>query len=195
MRERRQSLVWLSVAVVAWFVAVGVGMSRLMAYENTPGNSGLSPQRWPARSRLARDPVHPTLVMVAHPRCPCTRASLAELIQIVTQCRGRVAFHLLFTVPSGVPSGWEQTALWRSAAAIPGVQVHRDTGGEAGYFGAATSGHVALYDPQGRLLFAGGITGARGHEGENLGRNAVIRLIRGESVKQATTSVFGCPLR
>jgi hypothetical protein len=195
MRPLKKTPMWVLMAGVAWVAAVSFGMSRLLEYESTPGDSGLSPRRWPAGSRLRRDPLRPTLVLFAHPRCPCTRASLAELLQIITRCQGRVAAHVLFVTPEGVPPGWERTDLWRTAAAIPGVQVHRDAGDEARRFGAATSGHVALYDPQGGLLFVGGITGSRGHEGENAGSQAVIRLIHGEPAIRATSFVFGCSLR
>ena len=195
MSSLKNTPLWVLIAGLAWVAAVSLGLSRLLEYESAPGDSGLSPRRWPAASRLCRDPLRPTLVMFAHPHCPCTRASLAELVQIITRCQGRVAVRVVFVAPAGVPPGWERTDLWRSAAAIPGVQVHRDAGDEARRFGAATSGHVALYDPHGKQLFAGGITGARGHEGENAGRDAVIRLIRGEPEKLAATYVFGCSLR
>src|SRR5256885_2373692 len=119
----KKTPIWVLMAGVAWVAAVSFGMSRLLEYESTPGDSGLSPRRWPAASRLRRDPLRPTLVLFAHPRCPCTRASLAELLQIITRCQGRVAAHVLFVAPEGVPPGWERTDLWRTAAAIPGVQV------------------------------------------------------------------------
>ena len=36
-------------------------------------------------------------------------------------------------------------------------------------FGAETSGQTLLYDRDGRLLFSGGTTGSRGHDGDNAG--------------------------
>jgi hypothetical protein len=61
-------------------------------------------------------------------------------------------------------------------------------------FGAETSGYVLLYDAGGRLLFRGGITAGRGHAGDNAGMSAVVALVRGESISQAQTPVYGCSL-
>jgi hypothetical protein len=81
--------------------------------------------------------------------------------------------------------------------AIPGVPSVDDEGGvEAKRFGVATSGHVLLFDRAGRLLFSGGITPARGHEGDSLGRDALIERLAGTRTISgpATSPVFGCPL-
>jgi hypothetical protein len=37
---------------------------------------------------------------------------------------------VVFTIPDGVPSGWEQGDLWNSATTIPGLRVIRDQGGQ-----------------------------------------------------------------
>ena len=65
---------------------------------------------------------------------------------------------------------------------------------EARLFEARTSGHVVLYDAGGRLLFSGGITRARGHVGDNYGRQQVSSLLRNHTVRVADGPVFGCPL-
>ena len=67
-------------------------------------------------------------------------------------------------------------------------------GREARLFGAAASGAVALYDTHGILAFSGGITGARGHSGDNAGRSAVVALLTGRRPERARTFVFGCDL-
>jgi hypothetical protein len=51
-----------------------------------------------------------------------------------------------------------------------------------------------LYDGNGRLLFSGGITGARGHSGDNAGRSTVLSLLSRDTVDRAETPVFGCSL-
>ena len=52
----------------------------------------------------------------------------------MVRSRGLVATRVLFLKPSDVSEDWEKTDLWRSAAAIPGVQVMRDDDGvEAGF--------------------------------------------------------------
>src|SRR5256885_12910626 len=50
---------------------------------------------------------------------------------------------------------------------------------EAARFGARTSGYVVVYDASGHLVFAGGITGSRGHAGDNNRRRDAIAAIRG----------------
>ena len=87
------------------------------------------------------------------------------------------------------------TDLWRRAAAIKGVTVVQDSEGvEAERFHAATSGYTLLYGSDGRLLFSGGITGARGHAGDNAGRSAIAALLTAEGAPTGTTPVFGCSL-
>jgi hypothetical protein len=43
-------------------------------------------------------------------------------------------------------------------------------------------------------MFSGGITGSRGHSGDNAGRSAIVSLVNGESTETAETFVFGCSL-
>ena len=86
--------------------------------------------------------------------------------------------YVVFLKPSSMPDGWEQTDLWKTAAALPNATVVRDDDGrEAERFGAATSGQTMLYDARGSLLFSGGITGARAHAGDNAGRSAIVALL------------------
>ena len=142
------------------------------------------------------DPSRANLVMAVHPHCPCTRASIEMLARIMTRCRGLVTAHVAFCKPAGFPRDWEQTDLWRSAAAIPDIEVFCDEEGlEGRRFGAATSGHVLLFSPGGELLFSGGITVSRGHEGDNAGRDAVIAFLTVGKADRAQCPVFGCPLQ
>lgn len=77
---------------------------------------------------------------------------------------------------------------------ISGLVVHRDPGRqEADLFGAATGGHVFFYSPQGGLLFEGGITPGRGHEGASPGQQLILTALKG-SATLASADVFGCPL-
>lgn len=185
----------LVVTCALWLLMIGTGTGLLWSYNGTPGVAAAAPGRWPADSRLRHDTDRATLVMLAHPHCPCTRASLGELARLMAQARGRVTAYVLFVKPSGFPDGWEKTDLLTSAAAIPGVTVVRDDEGvEAGRFSAATSGQTMLYDAGGKLLFSGGITRARGHEGDNAGRAAIVSLLTADEAGQSETPVFGCPL-
>lgn len=78
---------------------------------------------------------------------------------------------------------------------MKGVDVCWDVDGrEARRFGVATSGHLLFYNADEELLFSGGITAVRNHEGWNVGRAAVIAHGEGRSDAERQTSVFGCPL-
>ena len=193
-KRRRQAMVW-TVLVVLWLCSVGAGLAWLMAYDNTPGTTADAPVAWPTGSALARDPAGPTLIMLAHPRCDCTRASIGELAELLARVRQRPRTFVVFIRPGGVDGAWEHTTVWDQAAEIPGVTVIRDdNGAEAEAFGGLTSGQTLLYDRHGRLVYSGGITGARGKSGNNAGRSALVELINGARPHGGTTPVFGCSL-
>jgi hypothetical protein len=180
---------------VAWGMAVTTGMAWMMAFDARPGLPGDPPARWPGDAGLARAHAGYTLVMTAHPRCPCTRASLAELGVVLADSQARLTAQVLFFAPEDATSQWWDTDLWRTAAAMPGVTPVIDRGGRLRQvFGAETSGSVAVYDASGRLRFHGGITSARGRTGENAGRLSLISLIETGHAAD-TTPVYGCPLR
>jgi hypothetical protein len=194
MNFKKNRLV-LFAAGALWLFMISTGVGILWGYESTPGVAAAAPGRWPGESRIKRAPDRATLVMLAHPHCPCTRASIGELSRLMTQAQGRVSAYVLFVKPPNYADGWEQTDLLTSAAAIPGVSVVRDDDGvEAARFHAATSGQTMLYDAEGKLLFSGGITGARGHAGDNAGRTAVVSILTADEAEQRETPVYGCPL-
>jgi hypothetical protein len=133
--------------------------------------------------------------MFAHPKCPCTRASIAELERIMSQCRGQIKPWIVFYKPADADAHWPQTDLWRRAESIPGAHVIADVDGlEARRFRAFTSGQTFLYGPHGELQFSGGITAFRGHEGDNAGHAAIVQLINGGDAPCRATPVFGCPI-
>jgi hypothetical protein len=180
---------------VAWSAAVAIGIALLWRYAATAGEAAAPPEQWPAQSVIKRESGHPTLVMLAHPRCPCTRASVAELAVLMTRLGPMARAHVLFVRPRAVEAGWQETPLWQSAAAIPGVTVHADPGGvEAARFRASTSGQLVVYDASGALAFSGGITGARGHEGDNVGLSRALARLTGGQPDQNGSKVFGCAL-
>ena len=180
-----------------WIAAAALGLAWLMGYDNRPGMAAHAPASWPAESRIPRDPEQRTLVMLAHPKCDCTKASLGELAELLARATDRPRTFVVFIGFNGKPD-WTQTALSRAAARIPGVTVLTDDDGrEAARFGAATSGQMLLYDTEragGQLLYSGGTTGARGKAGDNAGRAAILALLNGEPLANPTAPVFGCSL-
>jgi hypothetical protein len=170
-------------------------MFLMLAYANSAGPAGSPPAHWPQSSQVPLNGKLPTLVMFVHPQCPCSRASVGELALLMAHCQQRVDAHVLFLQPRGMPSDWAQTDLWKEAERIPGVSVQPDQEGrEARLFDVATSGDTALYDARGVLLFHGGISIARGHSGDNPGRDAMQALVLGTAAERTNTPVFGCSL-
>jgi hypothetical protein len=51
-----------------------------------------------------------------------------------------------------------------------------------------------LYDAEGTCRYAGGITIARGHEGDNAGRLALLKILEGDLNAPVTFPAFGCRL-
>ena len=169
---------WLFVGVALWSVAVGFGIRTLASYETTPGVQASTPAMWP-ESRLPRGAGF-TVVMFLHPECRCSRASLGELAKLDTHGA---------TIDIVVEGA--RGPLWERAAEL-GTRI-ADDGTEAARFGAQTSGFVVVFDRDGKRRFAGGITGSRGHAGDNVGRVAVQRVL--DDVEgPAQHAVFGCAL-
>jgi hypothetical protein len=186
----------LPLSIGGWILAAGAGIFLLIAYGSTPGDAGTAFSDWPTDSRIVRDVNRSNLVVAVHPHCPCSRATIDALAQAMARCQGLVTAHVLFCRPIEFPEGWEKTELWQSAAAIAGVTPISDGDGvEAQLFGAETSGHVVLYSSAGHLLFSGGITASRGHQGSNPGLDSLISCLTQNTSSPERWPVFGCPLR
>jgi hypothetical protein len=65
-------------------------------------------------------------------------------------------------------------------------------GAVARRFGVRVSGQTMLFDASGRLRFSGGITGARGHAGDNDGLRTLAAVVDAPLGSPRYTSVFGC---
>lgn len=183
---------------ILWLAAAVGGMVYLMKYESTPAAENLPyPAIFPAESHIEQDAQRPTLLFFAHPKCPCTRASLRELSRLITSVNGELQIYVIFIgfKDEDEDESWTQTDLRASAEAIPNVRVLIDREErETVIFNAQASGLVLLYDRDGNLRFNGGITAARGSEGDSVGSQALFEIVAQESDKTAQTPVFGCPL-
>lgn len=177
----------------AWTLALVFGFLALLRYEGISGKVADSPQEWPRKSKIIPTPGNLTLVMVAHPRCPCTHASIVELRRVLECSKRPVDVRILFYKARG--ADWPPTDLWRQAAAIAGACVAWDEDGtEAAKFGACTSGHALLFDGDGKLLFSGGITSSRGHVGPSKGNLSLAAWLTPGGSGHGTALVFGCSL-
>jgi len=157
--------------------------------------SAVVAQQWPASLDLVRSSTCPTLVVSLHPQCPCSRATVHELAQLMSRSQGRLTAYALFVKPANAPADWLDGDLMQSAKAVPNVTVLVDEGGrDAAALGAMTSGQVIVYGVKGQIQFNGGITDGRGHEGDNPGLAAILAIVRDGKSPVAATPVYGCPL-
>lgn len=183
-----------TLGLVAWGVAVSAGMLISALHAAAPGPSGAPPASWPSASRLTPARGRATLLVFAHPRCPCSRATVAELARLLGRTGDALDTRVLLYHPAGTAASWAEGELWQSVAAIPGVRVEDDEDGrEARRFDAVTSGTTLLYDGAGALRFHGGLTAARGHEGESSGAEAIARWVT-SGAAAARSPVFGCSI-
>jgi len=179
-----------------WVGGLGLFGLRMFSFSYTPGKISSAPATLPDDLRHDSNDQRLTLLMFAHPRCPCTRATLAELARTLASAPGNPDLRIFFFIPVDQSDDWVHGWNWNTAAEIHGASVSIDVDGViARRCYATTSGQILLYDASGRLLFSGGITSGRGHEGDNPGADIVLALLRGEPTATVqSTSVFGCPL-
>ena len=202
MGKNTDKKLWVFAA--CWLALASGALFAMADYGTEEGKYHAAPTTWPEgmSSMIQRDPARPTLVLFAHPLCPCTRASLWELESITNRLYGMVDLHVLFFEPEdkrAMPEIWEASALKSMAAKLPGTFLHKDVEGRiAQNFGAYTSGQVLLYGTNGNLQFQGGITPSRGHTGTNPGRSAIISAILSDDgvdpLAPRINPVFGCSL-
>ena len=118
-----------------------------------------------------------------------------ELALLMGKTGDSLQTSILFTKPASLNVEWVKSDLWYRSEAIPNViPVVDHEGREASYFGATTSGHAFLYDTDGNLIFNGGITASRGHEGENMGSETILSYVLNGTSECQSTPYFGCPL-
>ncbi len=187
VNHKRQVRLWLLLPI--WVALVVGGFGFIEIYQNKPGKPAIAPAVTPSKSKL------PQLLVFLHPQCPCSRATVAELARIVALTKCRIETKAYVYSPREEGPKWAMTDIYQSARAIPEVSVELDTDGKVSRsFGVFTSGQVLLYSPEGRLVFSGGITATRGHEGDSDGKDAVINYVRTGKAGVKSTHVFGCSL-
>lgn len=180
--------------LLPWIACVLLGMAGLFQYEFT-GEIPESVPEWPPDPNLELASDRPTLLLFVHPRCPCTAASIAELDRVLSDAPDAFRAYALFPVPTGTAEFGMDGPNYTAAGRLPGITRLRDRGGDLSRrFGAQVSGTVLAYRADGALLFRGGMTASRGHEGPSTGALALRSLSRGEAPAQSSTPVFGCTL-
>jgi hypothetical protein len=182
-------IVWIVIAVAGWYGISAYGFS------GDPLATADAVKRWPAESSIARMKGRSTLVLFLHPKCPCSRATVTELerLSVLVPSEALPDICVVAAAPRATGDLWWSSPLLARAARLPNAHVLRDPGGvETALFGARVSGTVMLFDPQGNRLYAGGVTMARGHAGDNVGLHAVTKLLVDRDAKTPSIPPFGC---
>lgn len=196
-------IVLVSLAVL-WVCSIA-GFGYLIRYDMEEGSTGALAVGWPSQTRLSLGEQGKTLVVFLHPQCPCSMATVTELAKVVDHYRAPLKIYAdiansyldsttkqLKCVGESQPGA---TRLVKYVSEIPGVQLVPDPDSKiATAFGAETSGYTMLYNQHGKLVFAGGITSSRGHEGDNDSADSLIAALKGESSRATSAPVFGCRL-
>lgn len=185
----------VALLVGAWIVAVLIGGFFQIRYSLAATSSPTVANYWPATTSFEMHGETKQLVIFLHPKCACSVSSAQELAKFQRRTQRLVPIKAVFYCPEGYDQSWLQGSLWSTFEAIDGCVQRVDVGAvETRKFGVETSGHVLLFDEEGRRIFSGGVTSSRGHVGANLGINSLVALIEGEAVSTRKLPVFGCKI-
>ncbi|HUR82022.1 MAG TPA: RedB protein [Thermoanaerobaculia bacterium] len=192
--KRRLLILSMIAAAALWVTTIAAAYEAIRRFETTPGLPASAPRAWPAATSVARTPGTWSLVMLVHPHCSCSRASVQELAEVVEKAPRDVQTTILVYRPHEMAAAWERTAVYNAATRVRRARVMLDAdGAQARVFGGFTSGQTFLYDGEGRLRFAGGVTSLRGHAGLNRGRADILRIANTRS-GEGSHPVFGCAI-
>jgi len=187
--------------VLIWCTGIATGFALLFAHGAKPNLQVPSANCWPCDVEIERLKDVSTLLFFVHPQCPCTFASLAELERVVAQPDISLQIIVILDCPTEKLDEWLQTAVAKRAKGISNARILVDSDGQlASKFRASVSGQCLLYSPNGKLVFQGGLTASRGHEGESFGQALLIQMLslraptELESRQPQEVPVYGCEL-
>ena len=178
--------------LMLWLSAIALGFAWWDNYDYTPGRTAVAV----ATETEAMTTTGWKLTIYIHPQCPCTRASLAELSDILERpTSSPLSIRVVFFVPSGAAASWADGELKAVVEHWTHTEIAFDFGGiEIRRSGVTTSGTIVLHDPMGHIAFRGGINRGRGRTGESPGKRSILDLLTGHPTDIHETPVYGCSL-
>ncbi len=185
---------WLVLCTVSWLLLLPAAICVQLRYDSLPGIAAVPKTAWPAASKIKYSTITNTLVMVLHPRCPCSRASVQQVASMMNTTNPPKCIFLFYT-PSIFAKGWEKTDIWNQASEIPDSVLISDIDGRE----TKTSEHPhpdrpTFFDRQGFLRYSGGLTEGRGHQGECRNLEAAIKALNDSHKPTTFGAVYGCPV-
>ncbi len=179
--------------VAVWLGSLAASAAAFERYARTPGSVGVSAPAVDAEEAGKEWRV----TMYAHPKCPCTRASLAELARVAEAVGAGVSVEYVVVMyrPRSEEDGWVRGRSWDLASQIADARIVVDPDGlMATRAGAMTSGHVVVRNRAGAVVYAGGVTNGRGETGASAAGDAIVDVLRGGESALSVGPVFGCAI-
>lgn len=170
----------------------------LADYEGRPGPevqipNSISPAK--LNCGLSNSSESPTVLFFYHPKCPCTFATARCLQRLSVKFSADVQIVAFAYRPAQESDSWIESRTTRLLKSIAGTQVLVDPDGKTTKdFGVVTSGHFLIYGADRNLVFSGGITPSRGHEGDSRASSQFIHSVNRYSREFTSWPVFGCSI-
>ena len=195
----RRQTTYVGIFLIAYLIWIGllfIGHLVLFEYELTPSPLANSKRVFPAHSGIQLAHGRQNIILFIHPACPCSAATVDEFHDLMQVGEKDSVGTVVFYMPAEKESEWELLPIVQSVKRIRNVNIEYDNAGsEADRFGVTTSGHVLIYDSRGVLQFSGGITGSRGHSGDNHNFQLAKQSAEARRPRYTVTPVYGCALR
>jgi len=172
------------VGLVVWSFALATAYYAAMAWDY---KAGLGSAGLPKREMAIQKPL---LIVVLHSQCPCSLATIENLINLPETDRSQLKIRLVFTGPNQSDSKVNE-----ESEVLAGVDREYLTESQVlSRYGARTSGQAYLYSRGGDLIFSGGLTDSRGIQGDSAGLLAIRETVAGRKCI-AKAPVYGCVLQ
>jgi hypothetical protein len=181
---------WYAALTILWALLVVAAFITVLRYSTNAGALATPPQH------IVDAPQTVMAHFFVHPKCPCTLASAEMLDRVLTRAGitrpGTVTAHIF--QPTAVDHRWARTELVARLERIPAVRCIPDLDGSLSRaFGITTSGHLLVYVAD-ELIFTGGITPSRAHEGDCDASSAAASAFRGKASERRWPT-YGCTIR
>lgn len=186
------SRIFLMALSALWCLGVFAGFTWLTTYAATAGKPATPPKQIQL-TPFSQVSSNEQLLVFLHPHCSCSQATLHELDRVLASVAHKPDVHIFFADVREHDS-IKTSALWQQAQLIDDAKISIDENDLAQQLSVHTSGGMLLYNMDGKLLFNGGITASRGHEGDNAGKAQLVNALKTSLDTSSQAAVFGCAL-
>lgn len=186
---------WLRVMVGGWGVTLVIAIAQMTRHELTPSSAAVTYPQFSGPIDAFRQPAA-VLVVVLHPECPCSGATLAQASAMARRSTAKLEVAVIVTRPAGYDGRLQDSPMWAAAVDREVDTIEADEDGRlAARFDAKTSGQAFLYDVDGKLRFSGGLTAGRGVDRPAASALRAIESLASPADTVLHSPVFGCSLR